>query len=284
MQRRSGFASKTLVERFKETCRRGFSVLDRHTDRVPSEHPWVFGTAFPPSYGAQGRYRFLTTLDLALQTNPRSVLEIAAGGGLLSACMIEPGRRVVANDLRDFDPLQWRDGESMERVIGDAFKLDPKTTGTFDLVLACEVIEHVAHGVEFVQHLSSFLNPGGTLLLTTPNGAFVGSRLPTYSQITDFAALESKQFLPDADGHLYLYTPFELRDVIERAGLRDVAITLSTSPFIGGQMKVRHLPQTDWLFDAYYGIERAIVRVPQLAERLCVHLAATARKPALPAE
>lgn len=66
----------------------------------------------------------------------------------------------------------------MERVIGDAFELDPKTTGTFDLVLACEALEHVAHGMEFVQHLSTFLNPGRTLLLTTANGSFVGPRPP----------------------------------------------------------------------------------------------------------
>ena len=82
-------------------------------------------------------------------------------------------------------------------------ELDPAKVGRFALVIACEVIEHVAHGDQFARQLMEFVAPGGHLLVTTPNGSHVRSKLPTYSQVTDFSALEALQFKPDADGHLY---------------------------------------------------------------------------------
>ena len=37
-------------------------------------------------------------------------------------------------------------------------------------------------------HLRRYLRPGGTLMLTTPNGAYFRSKLPTHSQVEDYAA------------------------------------------------------------------------------------------------
>ncbi len=147
-------------------------------------------------------------------------MEIAAGDAALCACLERFGSDVVANDLRR-EHLQSSLGNfgNRERIgilPGNAFDLDPAATGEFDLVIACEIIEHVAHATDLLKQLRRFLCPGGRILLTTPNGAYFRNKLPTHSQIKDFKELESKQLKPDADGHLFLITPGETRQLAPR--------------------------------------------------------------------
>lgn len=46
-------------------------------------------------------------------------------------------------------------------------------SGTFDCVVAVEVLEHVERDADFISEVSRVLKPGGTFLMTTPNGDFV---------------------------------------------------------------------------------------------------------------
>ena len=54
------------------------------------------------------------------------------------------------------------------RYLGDA---EPEHAGTCDVVMASETIEHVPSPIGFVRVLRSMLRAGGTLVLTTPDGA-----------------------------------------------------------------------------------------------------------------
>ena len=81
----------------------------------------------------------------------------------------------------------------------------------------------------------------GHLLLTTPNGAYFRNRLRTYSQVEDFAVLESKQFKPDVDGHLFLITPTEMRQIASQAGLDVHRLLAWGTPFISGESGFRIL-------------------------------------------
>jgi len=214
---------------------------------------------------------------MAQSLKPASVLELAAGGGLLGAALYEPGRRVVVNDLRPVETRCWRDGEHLEVAEGNLFDLDPNELGQFDLVVACEVIEHVAHGDQFVAKLKQFVRPGGHVLITTPNGEFFRSKLPTYTQVEDFAALESQQFKPDSDGHLYLYTAAELEDVLRGAGFQDIRMQHCVSPFLSGDAAVRFLPAVEAMLPIYCTLDGIVSRSPALAKRLCTQLFALAR-------
>lgn len=275
----------TLASQFSSTlrtiCDRGYSVLGRTSARSigrPQAAPigtsnsdhWQFESGFPPSYSAYGRYRFLTTLRHARALQPKSVLEVAASGGFTSACLYEPGRRMLLNDIRDLrDELpQWTTGEHLTYVPGNFFDLDPGQFEPFDLVMACEVIEHVAHGDRFVAHLKKFLSPGGTLLLTTPNGGFFRSRLPTHSTIEDFDALEKDQFKPDADGHLFFYTRAELEGLLREQGFSSVKTECFATPWMSGHAGLRHLPQGRAFFRPYWLLDQAFQR----RERWCAHL------------
>jgi len=180
--------------------------------------------------------------------------------------------------LSEEEIQSYATGKYLEIASGNLFELQPESLGDFDLVMACEVLEHVAHGDQLVNHLKKFLLPGGWLLLTTPNGAYFRSKLPTYSQINDFEELEARQFQPDADGHLYLYTPSELKTLLEEAGLQDITISLTITPWLSGHMGLRFLPALVFLAPIYYGLDWLTRQVGERVRvKLCTQMVALAR-------
>jgi SAM-dependent methyltransferase len=267
-------------ELFRAACESGLSVVRplKETARDRDEFGWNFGSAWPPSYEAYGRMRALATLQKAEQLRPKRILEIAAGDASLSACLAARGAMACANDLR-IDQLtaaveMFETGEQITVLAGNCFELDPEQTGRFDLVTACEVIEHVAHPVDLLRQLKRFLEPGGHILLTTPNGAYFHNCLPTYGEIEDMSALESRQFKPDADGHLFLLTPLELNELAAQAGLQVEAIDLSATPLITGHLKLSRM-RGQRMARLCYWFEEICQRMPwRVRSRLCFSLSA----------
>jgi 2-polyprenyl-3-methyl-5-hydroxy-6-metoxy-1,4-benzoquinol methylase len=232
-------------ELFEQVCRSGLSAVRPLLPSAAANDAsgWNYGSARPPSYWAYGRLRALLTLKMAKALGPKRVLEVAAGDAALSACLERSGCEVMANDLRrehlETSLSQFENRDHIGILPGNVFELDPAATGLFDLVIACELIEHVADAVGLLRQLSRFLTPNGRILLTTPNGEYFRNKLPTYSEITDFKALESRQFKPDADGHLYLITVDEMRGIAEKAGLKVQRLSLWGTPFITGESGFR---------------------------------------------
>lgn len=239
----NGFPSRKL---YAAVCQHGLSVIRPLLPRNGIDpYGWNFGTARPPSYWAYGRLRALLALGESLALRPKRVLEVAAGDAALCACLQQTGCDVTANDLSQENLEQsvanFRNRTQIRTLPGNVFDLDPADAGSFDLVIACEIIEHVAHTVEFLSQLRRFLTADGHLLLTTPNGAYFRNRLRTYSQVEDFAVLESKQFKPDVDGHLFLITPTEIRQIASQAGLDVHRLLVWGTPFISGESGFRIL-------------------------------------------
>jgi SAM-dependent methyltransferase len=94
---------------------------------------------------------------------------------------------------------------SRGRVVGDI--------GTFDLVTAMEVIEHVSDKRAFIAALAARLAPGGLLALSTPN------RTPQ-SRLLMVGAAETFGLIPRGTHHWDDFvTPEELDELLEEAGL-----------------------------------------------------------------
>ena len=229
---------------FRSVCSSGLSRVRPFRETAAASDPlgWNFGSGWPPSYWAYGRMRALLALLEAAYLKPQSALEVAAGDAALSASLATMGCRVVANDLRGDNLSEavatFSNGESIERLPGNLFDLDPAATGLFDLVIACEILEHVAHTVDFLKQLKRFVAPGGHILVTTPNGSYFRNKLPTHSQVQDFDALEQRQFKPDADGHLFLITPGELRNLAQDAGLGVERMVVWGTPLVTGHVRL----------------------------------------------
>lgn len=146
----------------------------------------------------------------------------------------------------------------------EAFPFGP---GTFDLVILGELLEHVAYPENLLERTAGLLKPGGLLLATTPNGERVHTGLPTLSQVADRKELESRQFQPDADGHLFLLSRRELVQAAEHAHLRVLEHQVFGTPWITGRLMARHvvgrLP-----VGIRWKLDRMTVRVPVLKTRL----------------
>jgi len=265
---------------FKTACEVGLSAVRPMTAAARQHDPdgWNYGSAWPPSYGAFGRLRVLATLERVLALKPQRVLEVAAGDGAMSACLAAREIEVVVNDLRaevlKSAIANFQNSDRITVLPGNLFDIDPDSTGRFDLIIATEVIEHVAHTDAFLRHLARFLTPDGRIFLTTPNGLYFRNRLPTHSMIDDFAALESEQFKPDSDGHLFQITAGELIAIAQSAGLHPLEIDLLSIPFITGHCGFSIL-RSNRLARLCYWFETQSRRLPfRLREKICFSMSA----------
>jgi SAM-dependent methyltransferase len=94
-------------------------------------------------------------------------------------------------------------------VRGDATQL-PFSDGTFDRIIAAEVLEHIEDDVAAIGELARVLRPGGTLAVTVP--AFVAERVCW--------ALSDEYHAPYVEGgHVRVYRESGLRSKLRGAGL-----------------------------------------------------------------
>jgi len=108
-------------------------------------------------------------------------LDAGCGYGLFSAVAAGRGAIVVSLDVGERLVARARARAASRGVVGDAGRL-PIRDGSFDLVIASEMLEHTASPREAVAELARSIRVGGLLVLTTPNRAWqpvvrVASRL-----------------------------------------------------------------------------------------------------------
>jgi len=98
-------------------------------------------------------------------------------------------------------------------VNGDATRL-PFPDGTFDRIIASEVMEHIPDDLAALDELTRVLRPGGTMAVTIP--AWLPEKICW--------ALSDEYHAPFVEGgHVRIYTEQELRDKMRGAGLTDGA-------------------------------------------------------------
>jgi SAM-dependent methyltransferase len=122
------------------------------------------------SYGRAKRFDFVATTIMARR--PRDILDIGCGAGTqLTAPLAEafPGIAVTGVD-QDARSLAWARAHGAARNLSFLAPAELAPDRRFDLVIASEVLEHVADPMTFLNQLTARLAPGGRLVLTIPNG------------------------------------------------------------------------------------------------------------------
>jgi ubiquinone/menaquinone biosynthesis C-methylase UbiE len=96
-------------------------------------------------------------------------------------------------------------------VNGSAFAL-PFKDGSFDCVMSSQVIEHIRYDESIFSEMQRVLQPGGMLILGTPDYATIGWRIiePVYGFL-----------MPGGykDEHITHYTLDQLREILARHGI-----------------------------------------------------------------
>ncbi len=161
-------------------------------------------------------------IDRATRGTASRIFEIGAGNGVVANALASKGHEVVGiehsgsgveNARRAFPALRIEQGSAYD---------DLQTRfGQFPIVLSLEVVEHLYFPRMFAQRAFEILQPGGTLVVSTPyHGYFKNLALAVTGKLDDhFTALWD-------GGHIKFWSIRTLRALLEEAGFVDVEFTL----------------------------------------------------------
>lgn len=148
------------------------------------------------------------------------VLDLGSGEGDFTAAVTEAGASAVGVEVAETAIRRAR-----ARHPGLEFQLTPVDgplalpDGSFEVVWASEVIEHVADTARWLSEVRRVLAPGGRLLLSTPSHG----RLRV-------AAGGMERFSAPLGDHLHLYTRSSLQGLLDEFGFADVTVVARGGP------------------------------------------------------
>ncbi len=177
-----------------------------------------------------GLQRIAATLALLPDAGSESrLLELGAPPFLTTLCLERawPGRLTLAGDAatderRLAERLVSADGSRDKVYEFDVFNVEtdefPYPDGTFDVVIAAEIIEHLAlNPVWALAEIHRILRPGGRLIITTPNVLSL-ERLDVYLHGGSPAVDRYVPVLGYGARHNREWHPEELRELLEATG------------------------------------------------------------------
>ena len=204
----------------------------------------VYGNVTNRGHAYAYERRFKITLDCIQEflSVDSSIIDLAAGQGNFSLALAELGYTVTWNDLRedlaDYVRLKHETG-TINYIPGNVFELGLKEC--YNCVLITEIIEHVAHPDEFLANAAAIVKPGGFVVMSTPNGRYFRNNLPKFSECPDPSIFESGQFKPDADGHIFLLWPDEIKWLAQATNMKIRKLIYHTNPLTAGHVKLEIL-------------------------------------------
>ena len=121
----------------------------------------------------------------------RRVLDAGCGYGAFSRLAARRGAHVVSSDIAENLVRRARNSAGSRGVVADACAL-AFGDASFETVISSEMVEHVERPADAVKELARVLEPGGLLVLTTPNRPWQGVvRLASRLHLRPFHGLEN---------------------------------------------------------------------------------------------
>jgi len=122
------------------------------------------------SYGRAKRFDFVSATIAAYR--PRDILDIGCGAGTqLTAPLAAAFPRIAVTGIdEDSRSLAWARAHNAAPNLSYLAPAELSAERRFDLVIASEVLEHVADPMAFLSQLAARTRAGGRLVLTVPNG------------------------------------------------------------------------------------------------------------------
>lgn len=162
------------------------------------------------------------------------VVDVGCGGGLVSEPMARLGAAVTGLDaagesLKVAQAHAMKGGLAIAYREGTAEALAAEQPGRFDVVLALEIVEHVADVGAFVAACAALVRSGGAVIFSTIN------RTRAAHALAIVAAERVLRWVPEGS-HTYqkLVRPEELADACRAAGLQPGEPTgLTYAPLAG---------------------------------------------------
>lgn len=158
---------------------------------------------------------------IAGQTNvPAKVLDVGCAQGTLGHLLSEQGFDVTLVDVRsshiEYSRARSEPRPSLHFCVG--LVPDVPATADFDVITCTEVIEHMPTAFGLLEGLRQKCRVGGVVYLTTPNGDYRLSDLPTYADVTGAVLAEMEVNSDDGNDHRFAYTLDEVTSIVKAAG------------------------------------------------------------------
>ncbi|MEW6618928.1 MAG: class I SAM-dependent methyltransferase [bacterium] len=156
-------------------------------------------------------------------------LDVGCGSGLFSEQIIKKGYDVIGTDYDERAiKLAKERGINTIQVDVEREKI-PFENQTFDLIVCCEVIEHIKNPHNMLKEIHRVLKDDGFFVITTPNIAWWYLRLKMLFGI--WGVIE-----PD---HIRFFTPRSLKECLDFFGFKVIKVaSLFNLPRLG----IRELP------------------------------------------
>jgi SAM-dependent methyltransferase len=200
----------SLGRRTEPGARYGRAIKDYYEDlweRLPEELE-------PPSFE-----RRLAFLRGKLRPGDRAV-DLGCGAGEFTAAMAEAGAVPVGVEVAEaaLERARARHPDLEFRLVALDGPL-PFEDGSFELVWASEVIEHVTDTARWLSEVRRVLAPGGRLLVTTPSHGRLRVALGGIERFSE----------PLGD-HLHLYTKRSLHTLLDEFGFAQIDVRAVDGP------------------------------------------------------
>lgn len=188
-------------------------------------------------------------LELLSKVSPgKKVLDVGCSSGLLGQRIRNLGHYVVGVDLVEHPEIRDRVDDFVLADLEGG--LPDLAGGTFDLVIAADVIEHVADPAGLLGQMASVVAPNGRLVVSTPNFGHWYARLRVLTGTFDY----DRRGILDA-GHVRFFTRRGLRRTIREARLAIDDLRFTGLPF--GAIGARRSRKTSIV----RAIDRTLVRL-----------------------
>lgn len=167
-------------------------------------------------------------LEMVPAAPPLHILDVGCGTGLNATWLAALGHTVSGVDLSPVAIEQFR-AKGFEGYVCDVETQQlPVPDGSFDLVYASYIIEHLADTSTFLKEMLRILKPGGKALISTTNSAFWAYRI--------LEALGKTASEIQHPGHVRFFSKRSLKRDIESAGFRVTEVSARHMYVILGSM------------------------------------------------
>jgi SAM-dependent methyltransferase len=177
-----------------------------------------------PTCCAPGVHRAVFALLMRYAQTSSRILDLASGSGAFLARLKDAGFCNLTGVERSSCGYQLWDVPCLFADLDQPFA--SQIDGSFDVITAIEIIEHLSSPMAFLLEVRKLLRPGGLLFISTPNVGELQSRIK-FLLTRQLRYFDERQYV--YQHHISPILPALLRLMLQDAGLRELSVTTAGS-------------------------------------------------------